>query len=68
MALQQEFLDVLKRIDDATTAIGVKIQKLLDQLAAGGMTADEEASVLQQAKDEAAKLEGLAADPTNPVP
>jgi ABC-type transporter Mla subunit MlaD len=68
MALQQEFLDVLKRIDDATTAIGERIQKLLDQLAAGGLTSDEEAAVLAQAKAQAEKLEGIAADPNNPVP
>ncbi len=55
MATLQEFQVLLSSIDTQTTAIGVEVTRiagvisgLLGQLAAGGLTAQEEAEVLAQ--------------------
>lgn len=64
----QEFNAVMKAIDDETNRIAAKVTDLLQQVASGGLTATEEAALLETAQAELAKLQGIAADPTNPVP
>ena len=68
MATLADFQDVLTQIDTATTAIGVKIEKLTNQLATAGLTDAQEADILAQLHAEAQKLVSIAADPADPVP
>ena len=68
MPTKQDFDTLLAAVNEATNRIALKIQALIDQLAAGGLTSADEADV--QAKLEAVKtqLEALGADPADPVP
>jgi hypothetical protein len=55
------------RIDAATTAIAAKLTALLAKIGTGMSDADV-AEVTAGLEAEASKLEGIAADPDNPVP
>jgi hypothetical protein len=68
MASKTEFDAVLASIDTETTRIGARLEALLAQIAAGGMTAEEEAAVLAEGNRLATKLRAIGADPTTPVP
>lgn len=68
MATEQQFLDILGRIDTATTNIAEDIRGLKDQVANQGLPADVEARVLSTLEAKAAQLESIAADTENPVP
>ena len=68
MATLQNFQDLLAAMDTETTRIGNKIQSLVDQLAAGGMTPAEEAQALASLGAFADRLKTIGADPANPIP
>jgi hypothetical protein len=68
MATEQQFLDILGRIDTATTNIAEDIRGLKDQIANQGLPADVEANILSTLEAKAAQLESIAADTNNPVP
>lgn len=68
MATQEEFNEILSQIDSETTRVADKVQQLMDQLATGGMSADQEAQVKADLQAQLDKLRGIGADPTNPVP
>lgn len=68
MATEQQFLDILARIDTATTNIAEDIRGLKDQIANQGLPADVEANILSTLEAKAAQLESIAADTENPVP
>lgn len=64
--MNEETTSILKRLDDATTAIAGRLQKLIDSAnQAGSVSAAEINAALGP---EVARLEGLAVDPANPVP
>jgi hypothetical protein len=67
MAIPQEVLDILQRIDTATTAVAQVLTALRDSLRAG-MSDAEVQQVRSTLTDVAKRLEGIAADPVNPVP
>ena len=69
MALGQDILDLLNRIDIATSAIAARIQKLIDLLtkASGGLTAEEAQAIADKLSVETAALEAMGKDPANPV-
>ena len=61
MALSQQTLDLLAQLDAATTGIATRLQTIAN--------AHPDDAALQAAlAPEIAKLQGLAADPSNPVP
>lgn len=66
MANFQEFKDLLTRVDEATTNIAADLKRLADQIAAGGLTAEEETEISEALKLAAEKLEAVAA--VNPEP
>lgn len=68
MAGKVDFDALMSSIDTETTRIGAKFEELLAKLAAGGMTADEEAAVLAEGNRLAAKLKEIGKDPAEPVP
>lgn len=69
MAFTKEQFDVLRdQINAATNKIAEKIADLTEQLKAGGLTPDEEAAIFADFEAVVATLEGIAADPENPVP
>jgi hypothetical protein len=68
MATRDDFTAVLAAIDVETTRIGVKIQSLIDQIAAGGLSPTEEQSVLTAIGAAAARLTLIGADSADPVP
>jgi multidrug resistance efflux pump len=63
----KEIKDAMARIDAATTAIAARLAKLVGQIGTGMSDADV-AAVTAGLTAEATKLEGLGADPDNPVP
>ena len=67
MAVSQAVIDALAKLDKATNDIAAKLQTLADQIKVGMTQADVD-SVVGSINTEADKLEGLAADPANPVP
>lgn len=66
LMLSAETTAVLKAIDDATTAIAARIQKLIDLAASQGSVT--EAEIRAALAPEVEKLNALAVDPNNPVP
>jgi len=69
MALtEQQFTEVLSRIDTATTGIANKISALQEEIKGAGLPASVEESVLAKLGTIATNLEGIAKDPENPTP
>lgn len=67
--------DTLKKFEEAfevlnqeTTRIGTKMQELLDRLAAGGLSEEEEAGILAQLSAAGERLKAIGADPATPIP
>lgn len=60
-----EATDLLAQINDATNGVATRMQALIDQLAS---QSDASPEVLDALRSELALLQGLAADPNNPVP
>jgi hypothetical protein len=60
MATIQEFQQALADINSATTNIADDIARLTDQLATGGLSADEEAQVLTELRTAADRLRSVA--------
>lgn len=67
MALSQDFLDLSRKIDDATTAVAARIAALSGQIK-NSMTDAEVAAVKTSLQAEADRLTVLGSDPNNPVP
>lgn len=68
MATAAEFKATLAEIDAETTRIANAIQVLIDKIAVGGMSADEEAEVQAELTGHLDRLKGIAADPNHPIP
>jgi len=68
MARPQSWNDLLAAFDAETTRIATKIQALLDQIAAGGMTAEEETAVQADLQAQVDRLKAIGTDPTEPIP
>ena len=68
MAKQEDFDAVLTRIDAATTDIADDLKGLRDEIKNAGLPSDVEDSVLSKLTAAADKLEGIAADPQDPIP
>jgi methyl-accepting chemotaxis protein len=60
-----EATDLLAQINDATNGVATRMQALIDQLAS---QSDASPEVLDALRAELTLLQGLAADPNNPVP
>lgn len=68
MATVEQFEQVLAKIDAATSQIAVVLRTIKDLLTKGGLTDDQEATVLAHLGTTADALDAIAKDPTNPVP
>lgn len=68
MAVTQAMRDLLARLDSATNQIAAKLDKLADQIEAGGMSAEDEAAAAAELHATATRLEALGADETDPIP
>jgi len=68
MATLKTFQDLLTAINDVTNQIAANIQKLLDKITAGGMSAAEEDTVAQQLQGQVDALKAVAASSSEPVP
>ena len=68
MATLQNFQDMAKAVDAETTRLANKIQALVGELAADGMTEAEEAEALSGLTAVADRLKTIGADPSNPIP
>lgn len=64
-ARMNDFDTSLSRIDAATTDVANDLRELREQLATGQTVTQEQLARLAAAAD---RLEGIAADPENPVP
>lgn len=60
-----EATDLLAQINDATNQVATRLQGLIDELA---NQSDASPEVLDALRSELSVLQGLAADPNNPVP
>jgi predicted lipoprotein len=72
MAVSNEMRGVIDRINTATNTIAAKLRdvqtKLEAALADAGMPAGDEASAVSELGTIATQLEGIGADPADPVP
>lgn len=68
MATKADFDGLVVAVNTATNNIATRIAALEAKIAAGGLTGEEEASVLSELGSVRATLEALGADPSNPVP
>ncbi len=68
VALVDDLKAGIAALDTETTAIGVRIDALLAQLANSSISDADKADVLASLAAEAARLKVLATDPNNPVP
>ena len=67
MAIPQQMTDALAKIDTATTSLGAVVTGLRDKIKTGMSDADV-AAVDAKLAAVATALEGIAADPADPVP
>ena len=67
MAISAELVAAIAAIDTATNDVAKRIADLSAQITTQ-MTPDDVASVVAQLNTEASKLEGIAANPAQPVP
>lgn len=65
--MHKEFLDLSKKIDDATNAVATRIDKLSSQIK-NSMTDAEVAEVKASLQAEVDRLTVLGQDPVNPIP
>ncbi len=65
--LSQDYLDLCKKIDDASTAVGLRLAALQGQIK-NSMTDDEVAAVKTAMQAEVDKLTAMGQDPNAPVP
>lgn len=68
MGMKEDFAQGLKDVEEATTAIGARIDKYIADQAAGGMTAEDEAAQLARLQQDAAALKAMGKNPADPVP
>ncbi len=68
MAIPQSWADLIAAFDAETTRIANKIQELLDKIAAGGMSAAEEAETQAGIQAQVDRLRTIGADQANPIP
>ncbi len=68
MAKLADFQAALEAVDAETTRIAGYIQELLAKLAAGGLTEEEESTVLANLGAAAERLKGVGVSPETPVP
>ena len=68
MSKLEDFQAALAAVDAETTRIGVLIQELLAKLAAGGLTADEEAGILASLNAAGERLKAVGTSVEEPVP
>ncbi len=66
-AMHKDFEALRVRMDAATSAIGAKLQNLLDQLV-GGISSDEAKQLLAEYTPLVEQLEQMGKDPVNPFP
>lgn len=64
----QDWDDLVAAFRDATTAVGTRIQKLVDEIATGGLTAEQEQAKFDAIKVETQRLITMGTDPANPKP
>ncbi len=67
MAVNQDVVAAMARIDAATSVIAQRIADLAGQIGTG-MSPEDVATVVSGLQAEADRLEGMASDPANPVP
>lgn len=68
MATKADFDGLVAAVNTATNNIAARIAALEAKIASGGLTAEEETTVLAELASVRTNLEALGADPTNPVP
>ena len=61
MATQEQFKEVITRIDEATNNIAADLRALKDVILNSGLSAEVEDAVLAQLEEAATKLEAVAA-------
>lgn len=67
MTLKQDLDTLIAALDEATTAIGTRIDALTQSIK-NNMTDDEVADVKAKMSAEVDKLKAMGTDPSNPVP
>jgi len=68
MAKAESYAALVAAIDAETTRIANKIQTLLDQIAAGGMSAADEDAAQAALQAQVDRLRTIGADPVEPIP
>lgn len=68
MPTPEEFAAAFKVVDDETTRIGQLVIDLVAQLAAGGLTKEQEEAIFTQITGHGERLKTIAVNPANPVP
>lgn len=68
MATLSTFQQLLTAVNDVTNQIAANVQKLLDKITAGGMSATEEDQVAVDLQKQIDALKAVAASSTDPVP
>jgi uncharacterized protein YukE len=68
MSNARQYDDLVHRLNDATTTIGERIQRIVTQLQDGGMSAEEEDKALAELSEVGDRLVEMGKDPANPLP
>jgi hypothetical protein len=68
MATEQEMDALIERLNAATNKLAATLKDLRDQLAAGGLTQEQEAAAVAKLDSAIASLEAMGADPQQPIP
>lgn len=68
MATVEQMAQGIRDINDETNLLSERVQRLIDQINAGGMSAVDEDAALAELVFLRDRLKGIAVSPENPVP
>jgi len=68
MATKGDFDSIVGKLNTATNAVAARIQKYIDKVSAGGITAADEDKAIADLQAAADTLTAMGADPADPIP
>lgn len=64
----EQFDALMNELSAATTAVGERLETIVEQLKNGGLTKEQETSLYGRISAEVAKLKAMGENPENPIP
>lgn len=67
-ATNEQFNTLMTELSAATTAVGARLETIVEQLKNGGLTKEQETALYSRISAEVVKLKAMGENPENPIP